>query len=95
MGRSRGDTLGPVKETVERELKLEPGEGFVLPELGGELLPPRVFVSTYHDTPDLVLHAARRGSSSSIPARRRGRPPSCSGCSLRTFAAARWCRSRG
>jgi CHAD domain-containing protein len=48
-----------VKESVERELKLEPGEGFVLPELGGELLPLRTFVSTYHDTPDLVL--ARHG----------------------------------
>lgn len=44
-----------VKETIERELKLEPGEGFVLPELGGETLPSRVFTSTYHDTPDLVL----------------------------------------
>ena len=48
-----------MKETLERELKLEPGEGFVLPELGGEALPSRVFVSTYHDTPDLVL--ARHG----------------------------------
>lgn len=48
-----------MKEIVERELKLEPGEGFVLPELGGEPLPTRVFVSTYHDTPDLVL--ARNG----------------------------------
>ena len=48
-----------MKETVERELKLEPGEGFVFPELGGRVLPTRVFVSTYHDTPDLVL--ARHG----------------------------------
>ena len=48
-----------MKESVERELKLEPGEGFVLPELGGEALPTRVFSSTYHDTPDLVL--ARHG----------------------------------
>lgn len=48
-----------MKESVERELKLEPGEGFVLPELGGEALPTRVFTSTYHDTPDLVL--ARHG----------------------------------
>ncbi|MGI8974566.1 MAG: CHAD domain-containing protein [Gaiella sp.] len=48
-----------MKETVERELKLSPGEGFVMPELGGEPLPPRTFVSTYHDTPDLVL--ARHG----------------------------------
>jgi CHAD domain-containing protein len=48
-----------VKETFERELKLEPPDGFVLPELGGEPLPTRVFTSTYHDTPDLVL--ARNG----------------------------------
>jgi len=48
-----------MKETVERELKLTPGEGFVLPELGGEQRPTRVFVSTYHDTADLVL--ARHG----------------------------------
>ena len=48
-----------MKETLERELKLEPREGFVLPELGGEALPSRVFISTYHDTPDLVL--ARHG----------------------------------
>ena len=31
----------------------------MLPELGGERLPTRVFVSTYHDTPDLRL--ARHG----------------------------------
>ena len=48
-----------MKETVEREVKLAPGEGFVLPELGGESLPTRVFTSTYHDTDDLVL--ARHG----------------------------------
>ena len=48
-----------MKETVERELKLSPGEGFVMPELGGEALPARTFVSTYHDTPELVL--ARHG----------------------------------
>jgi len=52
-------TLGGMRETVEREIKLTPGAGFVLPELGGERLPTRVFVSTYHDTPDLRL--ARRG----------------------------------
>jgi CHAD domain-containing protein len=44
-----------MRETVEREIKLAPGEGFVLPELGGERLPTRVFVSTYHDTSDLRL----------------------------------------
>ena len=48
-----------MKETVEREVKLAPGEGFVLPELGGEPLPTRVFTSTYHDTDDFVL--ARHG----------------------------------
>src|SRR6187551_696575 len=47
-----------MKETVERESKLTPGKGFVLPELG-EPQPTRVFVSTYHDTGDLVL--ARHG----------------------------------
>jgi CHAD domain-containing protein len=52
-------TLGAVKETLERELKLTAGEGFILPELGGERMPTRVFVSTYHDTPDLRL--ARHG----------------------------------
>ncbi len=40
---------------VEHEIKLEPGEGFVMPVLGGEALPTRVFVSTYHDTADLRL----------------------------------------
>jgi CHAD domain-containing protein len=48
-----------VKETVEREVKLAPGEGFVLPEVGGEIRPTRVFTSAYHDTDDLVL--ARHG----------------------------------
>jgi CHAD domain-containing protein len=48
-----------MKEHLERELKLNPHEGFVLPELGGEHLPTRVFVSTYHDTADLAL--ARHG----------------------------------
>jgi CHAD domain-containing protein len=49
----------PLRETVERELKLTPREGFVMPQLGGEPLRPRVFVSTYHDTADLQL--ARHG----------------------------------
>jgi len=48
-----------VKATVERELKLEADEGFVLPDLGGAALEPRVFVSTYHDTEDGSL--ARSG----------------------------------
>lgn len=48
-----------VKETIEREIKLAAGEGFTLPELGGEARPTRVFISTYHDTADLAL--ARHG----------------------------------
>ncbi|MEI7760194.1 MAG: CYTH and CHAD domain-containing protein [Thermoleophilia bacterium] len=48
-----------MRETLEREIKLDPGEGFVLPGFGGERLPTRVFVSTYYDTPDLRL--ARHG----------------------------------
>src|SRR3954454_22401376 len=44
-----------MKETLEREIKLSPREGFVLPELGGRRLPTRVFISTYHDTRDLRL----------------------------------------
>jgi CHAD domain-containing protein len=47
-----------VKEQVERELKLVPGEGFQLPTLG-EPQPTRDFVSTYMDTADLRL--ARHG----------------------------------
>ena len=44
-----------MRETLEREIKLAPGEGFVFPELMGERLPGRVFISTYHDTEDLRL----------------------------------------
>jgi CHAD domain-containing protein/adenylate cyclase class IV len=40
---------------VERELKLELGEGFTLPELPGAALESRLFTSTYHDTPDRSL----------------------------------------
>jgi len=47
-----------VRESIERELKLVPGEGFVMPQLGAPL-PTRVFVSTYHDSADLRL--ARHG----------------------------------
>jgi CHAD domain-containing protein len=43
-----------MRETVERELKLVPGEGFELPPLG-QPQPVRAFVSTYLDTPDLRL----------------------------------------
>lgn len=48
-----------MRETIEREVKLTPGDAFTLPELGGEPLATRVFVSTYHDTTDLRL--ARHG----------------------------------
>ncbi len=48
-----------MRATLEHEIKLTPGEGFVLPELGGERLPTRTFTSTYHDTGDLRL--ARHG----------------------------------
>ena len=48
-----------IKETVEREVKLRAGDAFRLPELGGEAIEPRQFVSTYHDTDDHRL--ARRG----------------------------------
>jgi CHAD domain-containing protein len=41
-----------LRETVEREVKLSAPPGFALPELGGEMFEPRVFVSTYHDTAD-------------------------------------------
>ena len=41
-----------IKETVEREVKLRAGDTFRLPELGGEPIEPRLFVSTYHDTAD-------------------------------------------
>ena len=44
-----------MRETLEREIKLAPREGFVFPELMGERLPSRVFISTYHDTEDLRL----------------------------------------
>ena len=51
--------MAPLRETVERELKLSAGDSFELPELGGQPIEPRVFVSTYHDTTDHRL--ARSG----------------------------------
>ncbi len=48
-----------MRETLEREIKLTAGEGFIFPEIVGARLPERVFISTYHDTPDLRL--ARSG----------------------------------
>jgi CHAD domain-containing protein len=50
-----------VKATLERELKLRAPDGFALPDLGGEPLERRVFVSTYHDTEGLRL--ARAGAT--------------------------------
>jgi CHAD domain-containing protein len=50
-----------MRATLERELKLAAGDDFVLPDLGGEPLEPRVFVSTYHDTGDFRL--ARAGAT--------------------------------
>lgn len=47
-----------MRRSVEHELKLVPGDSFRLADLG-EPLAPRVFQSTYHDTPDFRL--ARHG----------------------------------
>ena len=47
-----------MRATVEREVKLVPGEGFQLPTLG-QPQPERDFVSTYLDTPDLRLARSR------------------------------------
>jgi CHAD domain-containing protein len=44
-----------VRETLERELKLQPDRDFAMPELPGESLEPRLFTSTYHDTPPRSL----------------------------------------
>jgi CHAD domain-containing protein len=45
-----------VRQTLEREVKLEPGDaGFALPELPGEQLASRIFTSTYFDTPPRSL----------------------------------------
>ena len=48
-----------MKQTLERELKLDVEPGFRLPRLPGRPLAPRVFVSRYYDTPDHRL--ARHG----------------------------------
>jgi CHAD domain-containing protein len=48
-----------IRETLEREVKLRAASEFKLPELGGESIEPRLFISTYHDTIDHRL--ARRG----------------------------------
>ena len=44
-----------MRETLERELKLEPDRNFAMPELPGEPLEPRLFTSTYYDTPPRSL----------------------------------------
>jgi len=47
-----------VKETLEREVKLEVPQDFRLPTLDGERLDPRTFTSIYYDTPDYRLALA-------------------------------------
>ena len=54
-----------VKQTLECELKLDVGPGFRLPKLPGRRFVPRVFVSTYYDTPD------HRLASQAVTLRRR------------------------
>ena len=46
-------------ETLERELKLGAAPRFKLPFLPGQPIEPRLFVSTYYDTPGYRLAAAR------------------------------------
>jgi CHAD domain-containing protein len=47
-----------VSALQERELKLDVPEGFTLPDLDGEQLPVRTFVSTYFDSADRLLSRA-------------------------------------
>lgn len=47
-----------VRQSVEREIKLEATNGFVLPDLPGAPLAAVVLVSTYYDTADLRLARA-------------------------------------
>ncbi|HZQ16463.1 MAG TPA: CYTH and CHAD domain-containing protein [Gaiellaceae bacterium] len=47
-----------MRETLERELKLDVDASFELPPLDGEPLAERVFTSTYHDTPARSLARA-------------------------------------
>jgi CHAD domain-containing protein len=47
-----------VESTLERELKLEPPDGFELPPLQGQELETRLFTSTYYDTPGRSLGRA-------------------------------------
>jgi CHAD domain-containing protein len=50
--------VAPLKQTVERELKLSAERGFRLPPLPGEPLPRRTLTSTYYDTADYRLARA-------------------------------------
>ena len=50
----RSDSRGIMRETVERELKLE-ADGVSIDELGGEPLEPRTFMSVYYDTDNHLL----------------------------------------
>lgn len=60
-----------MRHTLEREIKLEAGNGFRLPELPGRPLDLAVLVSTYYDTSDFRLAAGgitlRRRQQSSGP----------------------------
>jgi CHAD domain-containing protein len=56
---------GAAASFLERELKLDVDPSFSLPELDGTPLEPRLFTSTYHDTPD------RRLARSGLTLRRR------------------------
>jgi CHAD domain-containing protein len=40
-----------MRETLERERKLDPDSDFAMPDLPGQSLEPRVFTSIYYDTP--------------------------------------------
>src|SRR5689334_8625670 len=55
MTHARPDYPVPVRESLERELKLDLDGRFALPELPGEALEPRLFTSTYYDTPPRSL----------------------------------------
>lgn len=48
-----------MERALEHELKLDPPDAFELPALPGQPLEPRVFTSTYFDTPDHSLTRAR------------------------------------
>jgi CHAD domain-containing protein len=47
-----------VQSTMEHERKLDVPSGFVLPDLGGDPLEPRLFTSIYYDTADSSLARA-------------------------------------